>query len=285
MLSHTFVHIPGIGLKTEQRFWGSGILCWDDFSGNPQQRISRTSRDRIVDCLQESKRQLALKNPRYFSDLLPAGGLWRLFPEFRDSTAYLDIETTGLDEMGNQITTIALYDGKSIRCYVNGRNLDRFLDDIKAYDVIVTYNGKSFDAPFIEAYFDIGLDQAHIDLRWVLRSLGYTGGLKACETRLGIDRGVLAGMDGFFAVLLWHDFQRSGNEKALETLLAYNIQDVLSLEALMVIAYNLKIQTLPFQVESIPAPVLPEAPFKPDRATVSRIINEYRYAPVFSPPF
>ena len=277
MLSNTFIHIPGIGIKTEQRLWESGILAWDDFPGKPGRELCRTGQDRIIEYMQESKRQIALKNPRYFSDLLPAALHWRFFPEFRDSTVYLDIETTGLDSRGNDITTIALYDGKSIHYYVNGRNLDRFPYDIKKYDVIVTYNGKCFDIPFIEAYFGVELDQAHIDLRFVLKSLGYTGGLKGCETQLGIDRGDLAGMDGFFAVLLWHDFQRHGNEKALETLLAYNIQDVLNLEALMIISYNLKIETIPFQTESIPEPVLPEAPFKADRKTVQRIINENLY--------
>lgn len=43
---------------------------------------------------------------------------------------------------------------------------------------------------------------------------------------------------GFFAVLLWQEFQQTGNIKALETLLVYNIEDVVNLETLMVLAYN-----------------------------------------------
>jgi hypothetical protein len=34
----------------------------------------------------------------------------------------------------------------------------------------------------------------------------------------------LIDVDGFFAVLLWWDFKRNKNQKALETLLAYNIR-------------------------------------------------------------
>jgi len=52
-------------------------------------------------------------------------------------------------------------------------------------------------------FFGIELNQVHIDLRYVLRSLGYTGGLKGCEKQAGIDRGNLEGVDGYFAVLLW----------------------------------------------------------------------------------
>jgi len=58
------------------------------------------------------------QNPVYFSKLLPSNQCWRLFPEFRDSTVYLDIETTGLDRHFNEITTIALYDGQAIKTWM-----------------------------------------------------------------------------------------------------------------------------------------------------------------------
>ena len=116
---------------------------------------------------------------------MPANQSWRLFPEFRDSTAYLDIETTGLDRQFNKITTIAIYDGHKIKAYVNGQNLDNFIEDIQQYKVIVTYNGKSFDIPFIETFFNISLNHAQIDLRYVLYSLGFRGGLKGVERQFG----------------------------------------------------------------------------------------------------
>jgi uncharacterized protein len=108
---------------------------------------------------------------------------------------------------------------------------------IEKYKAIVTYNGKSFDVPFIESYFGITLNSAHIDLRYILSSLGYTDGLKRCEIQLGMDRGYLSEIDGYFAVLLWFEYRRNKNQKALETLLAYNIQDVLNLENLTVGSY------------------------------------------------
>ncbi len=271
MLKNTFLHIPGIGIKTEQRFWGSGIQRWSDLLNGPSVRLQQTKLDFINGYLQASKQHLDAGNPNYFSDLLPPAQHWRFFPEFRNAAVFLDIETTGLDSWGNEITTIALYDGQSIRWYVNGQNLGDFPIDIENYKVIISYNGKCFDVPCIERYFRIKLNHAHIDLRYVLGSLGYTGGLKACETQLGIDRGDLAGMDGFFAVLLWHDYQTRGNQKALETLLAYNIQDVLTLEPLMITAYNLKLETTPFYNNRLPVPTLPGIPFKVDQGTVENI--------------
>jgi len=271
MLKNTFIHVPGIGSKIEQRFWDSGIYTWNDFTQNRPMRLSQSKLDTVASYLEESKQNFQRRNPNYFSDLLPSNQHWRFFPEFRDSTVYLDIETTGLESRGNIITTIALYDGESIYYYINGQNLDEFPDDIRKYKVIVTYNGKTFDVPFIERYFGIKLDHAHIDLRYILGSLGYRGGLKSCETQLGINRGKLKDIDGFFAVLLWHNYQNTGNQKALETLLAYNIQDVLTLENLMMIAYNMKIKDTPFYKKQLPATVSPEIPFDVDMETVDRI--------------
>ena len=228
----------------------------------------------MLNGIEESKRHLANCNPSYFSQLLPANQCWRLFPEFRDSITYLDIETTGLDRYFNQITTIALYDGQAIKTYVQGQNLDDFVEDIQKYKVIISYNGKSFDAPFIEHYFNIRLDHAHIDLRYILYSLGFKGGLKGCERQLGMDRGDLKEIDGFFAVLLWDEYQRTGDQKVLDTLLAYNVQDTVTLENLMVTAYNRKLQQTPFYdkllIEESMAPV---NPYRVDLATVDKIKN------------
>jgi uncharacterized protein YprB with RNaseH-like and TPR domain len=218
MLQNTFIHIQGIGAITEQRLWESGVRDWDSIDGNLPIPVSPRRKYLLQNGIDESKRHLDDCKPAYFSQLLPANQCWRLFPEFRDSIAYLDIETTGLDRYFNKITTIALYDGQSIKTYVEGQNLDDFVEDIQRYKVIVSYNGKSFDAPFIEHYFNIRLDHAHIDLRYILYSLGFRGGLKGCERQLGVDRGDLKDIDGFFAVLLWDEYQRTGDQRALDTL-------------------------------------------------------------------
>ena len=275
MLKNTFLHIPGLGIKTEQRIWDSGICCWDDLLRGGYARISPKKRDIIARCIEESIEHLSSRNPTFFGDRLPSNQFWRIFPDFRESTAYLDIETTGLDSWGNEITTIALYDGKFVFTYVQGQNLDDFKKDVKRFKVLVTYNGRCFDAPFIESYLGIELDRVHIDLRYILRSLGYTGGLKGSEKKAGIDRGDLEGIDGYFAVLLWDDYRRNKNQKALETLLAYNIQDVVNLETLMVLSYNLKLKETPFLTShQLAFPSTPESPFKGDKETVERIRQE-----------
>ena len=141
--------------------------------------------------ISDSRKKLRLK-PSYFTEKLPVSQHWRIFPHFRPVTAYLDIETSGTGG-STYITTIALYDGEQIKTYIQGENLDEFPMDIMEYDVLVTYNGKAFDIPVIEKYFDITLKQAHIDLRFLLNALGFKGGLKRCEILLGLNRGDLQG--------------------------------------------------------------------------------------------
>ncbi|MEX0777871.1 MAG: ribonuclease H-like domain-containing protein [Phycisphaeraceae bacterium] len=275
MLKQSFCHLPGVGQRSEHALWASGIDSWSALADPAAIKLAPRRRDTLKRQIDESAHHLDAGHAGYFGNALPSDQVWRLFPEFRDSIAYLDIETTGLSGMSDQITTIALYDGRQVRHYVNGQNLDDFPRDVQDYKVIVSYNGKCFDVPFMRCYFGIQLDQAHIDLRYVLKSLGYRGGLKGCERQLGMSRGELDGVDGFFAVLLWHEYQRHGDVRALETLLAYNIQDVLNLETLMVKAYNAKLNDTPFGGRlTLPAPPVMSNPFQADAATIARLTGQ-----------
>ncbi len=223
--------------------------------------------------MRESISNHASCNPSYFAEKLPTNQHWRLYQDFREVCAFLDIETTGL--YSGEITTIALYDGQTIRYYVNGENLDSFPADVMDYRLLVTYNGKCFDIPFIERYFGIRLPHAHIDLRYPLRSLGLQGGLKGCERQLGIDRPGLEDVDGFVAVLLWEEYRKRKNHKALETLLAYNIQDAIALHPLIVHTHNEKVRGTPFfSTDASAIPAFPTSPFKPDPDTVDRIRSQ-----------
>jgi len=109
-------------------------------------------------------------------------------------------------------------------------------------------------------------------LQYVLYSLGFRGGLKGVERQLGTDRGDLRDVDGFFAVLLWDEYQKSGNQKALDTLLSYNVQDTVTLENLMVTTYNMKLRDTPFYDNLlIEDSITPSNPFRADLATIDRI--------------
>jgi uncharacterized protein YprB with RNaseH-like and TPR domain len=285
MLRHTFCHIPGVGEKTERSLWGAGVTSWAS-ALEPRPDLPPLARVLPEPHLRESLRHYEARDPAWFGGGLPARQSWRLFHDFRDSCAYLDIETTGMPGFGH-ITTIALYDGRTIRTYIHGDNLGDFARDVQDYRLLVTYNGKSFDVPFIERGLGVRLGQAHVDLRHVLRALGLKGGLKSCERQLGMTRPGMEEVDGFVAVLLWHEYRRTNDRRALESLLAYNIQDAVNLETLMVHAHNSKLADLaelPFAADYLlPVPTAPANPYQVDEATVQRVLRDYPLPRPFVP--
>jgi uncharacterized protein YprB with RNaseH-like and TPR domain len=239
MVKRTFVHLPGVGLKNEAKFWRQGVTTWEDFLN--VKRINGLGSERLAwlkGILEESLRQL--HRPEYFASCLPTGELWRLFHHFRARTAYLDIETTGSSWWEQAVTVVGMYDGHTMRQFVLGHNLMEFPEALADVDVLVTFNGTQFDLPVLKAYFpDLILPPLHLDLRFILARLGYRGGLKRIEPLFGIHRAPeVAGLNGFDAVLLWDRFQR-GDLTARKLLLQYNAEDVLNLETLMEQAFAL----------------------------------------------
>ncbi len=238
MLTSCFLHLPGIGKTWQARLHEAGIDNWAKAAEACREcslPLPVKQRGLFASALAESEERLAAGDARWFSERLKGAEAWRLYPHFSHSAAYVDIETTGLGGPSDHITSIALYDGESVRCYVYGRNLEDFARDIRPYSLLVTWNGRCFDVPFIRRALSAPMEMAHLDLLPVFRAIGLKGGLKAVESKLGLTRQGLngaEGVDGWTAVLLWQEFRRSGDERALETLLAYNVEDVLSLEYL-----------------------------------------------------
>ncbi len=274
MLKSTFQHIHGIGDKTEKKIWAAGLTNWETFLEAPQEApLAQWQRDLACRELEQSLQFLERHDAQYFNHKLAPPLQWRLYPEFGQRVGYLDIETTGTTPEECAITVIGVYDGHHPRVYVQGQNLSTFVDEIGGYTLLVTYNGKSFDLPFIRREMGLALNHAHIDLRYPLAALGYKGGLKKIERALGLEReGPLALLDGWCAVLLWQYYQH-GDAGALETLLRYNLEDVVHLPALLAQVYNTQVQRLPFFMPGITFPPPPEIQFGFDAAAIQRVLE------------
>ena len=246
MLTHTFCHLPGIGLSKERALWTQGILTWEDFLQSKPRGISDKRYQVLAQELTSSAEHRVAQDAAFFAQALPKSEQWRLFATFRDSLGYVDIETTGGMNGLDHITTVAVFDRREVHTFVHGTNLEETADLLAQTQVVITYNGACFDLPYLHRELDIPAPPAHIDLRFLLAGLGLKGGLKGCERQLGLSRGELDGFDGYLAVLLWHGYQRSGDERYIETLLRYNSEDVINLDVLMSEAWNRKVKQLPF---------------------------------------
>lgn len=281
MLQHTFLHIQGIGEKTEKRLWREGITHWLTFLEAPHAvPLPPWQCDAIRAELERSLRALERRDAGYFTARLAPPHRWRLYPEFGQRVAYLDIETSGGTADTASITVIGLYDGAQPRVYVRGETLARFAEEIQDFTLLVTYNGTLFDLPCLRRELAVPLPQAHIDLRYPLAALGYRGGLKRIERSLGLAReGAVGLLDGRCAVLLW-DYHTRGQPGALTTLLRYNLEDVIRLPTLLAVVYNTHAQSFPFSLPPIAPLPAPTIPFGYDEGLIYRILAEtVRWSP------
>lgn len=235
MLRNSFLFLDRIGERTEQALWENGITNWDTYRQEDDiPQVGAERKQEHDQFLHKAEKNLEKGNGAFFDHTVPQSEQWRLYNEFQGSIAYLDIETTGLDQRRNDITTISIYDGDDTHTLVNGQDLteQNLAKELKRHSLLVTFNGKRFDVPFIKEHFDIRFDMPHIDLMYACKKLGLTGGLKAIENEIGLDRDEVDDIDGKEAIRLWNQYQR-GDEQALETLITYNQKDVINLQPLM----------------------------------------------------
>lgn len=224
--------------------WTQGCLTWDDYLAGGYS--CGTATKTALKHLEASRSALQFGEHQYFAKRLKARNAWRAFPSFRHSCAYLDIETNG-GQREEDITVVGIWDGQTFQPLVHGEDLGNFPDVISRYSMIVTFFGTGFDIPVLQKAFRmLRFDQIHLDLCPALRSLGVTGGLKRIEKDFGIERDPeIDGLNGYDAVKLWRRYQMRRDDRAMETLLAYNRADCVNMERIAEIAYErLRHQTL-----------------------------------------
>ena len=145
------------------------------------------------------------------------------------SKAYLDVETS----FQNKLTIVGMYrpDRQAFLQLVgSGISAASILEFLEGSKTISTYNGRRFDLPMIERNLGLNLSRefAIQDLMYDCWRRNLYGGLKAVEELLGIPR-TIYGRDDDDPRLLWVRHRKYGDPEALETLLAYNREDVLNL--------------------------------------------------------
>jgi len=244
MIESSFCFLAGVGTKTERQFWRQGLLTWVDFLSRPSVDRIRPARKAGYDAeVARALEHYGAGDSRYFGVRLPPREHWRLFEWLRARAAYLDIET---DSFG-RITVVGLYGHGRMTSFVRGESLDnrRLPEALRQYDLLVTFNGTTFDLPMLLAHYpDLPLDHAHVDLCLLGRRLGYNGGLKAIERQLGIGRMEgLDGMSGDDAVRCWNRWRHRRDLEARALLLHYNEADCVNLEPLADAFYRLMVQS------------------------------------------
>lgn len=234
MITNTFSLLKGIGPGIEKKLWRSGILTWEDFLSAPRIGFISPRRKALYDDgLEEASNRLEAGDAAYFGSRLKRADHWRLFETFSEDAVCLDIESNGLPASGGGIpTVVGLYGKEGFTALTRGKDLSAgaLRERLLGKKCLVTFFGSVFDVPFLEATLPgFRLDMPHFDLCFASRSLGYKGGLKKLEPKMGITRAEeTEGLDGYDAVLLWRRAER-GDKRAMELLVKYNMEDTVNL--------------------------------------------------------
>ncbi|GAD53050.1 hypothetical protein MBEHAL_1810 [Halarchaeum acidiphilum MH1-52-1] len=230
-VENSFIAADGVGERTERSLWADGIRHWDDF--DPDHLGEKTGRA-VSTYIADARERLAAGDADFFAETLPSGELWRAYENFAENACFFDIETTGLDAATNDVTTVSFHRGGETTTLVRGHDLTAasLRAELDAADLLVSFNGKRFDAPFLASSFDLDVTTPHLDLMYPCRRLDLTGGLKAIEGELDVGRSGVEDVDGREAVRLWRRYERENDEAALDRLVEYNRYDAENLRTL-----------------------------------------------------
>lgn len=247
MIESTFRLAPGIGPFLEGKLWAAGIRTWDELPAPPAVAISPRVDGRLREAIDRARASLAAGDAETLADMIPRNERWRLYGAFGSEAAFLDVETDG-----DALVAIGFLDRRGPRLLLAGRDLDLFPEAARAWKLLVTFNGLSFDVPVLRrAFRGWRPPRAHVDLCRLWRRLGHAGGLKLLEAETGIGRPPhLAGLDGRDAIRLWRAHQ-DGDAKALRLLADYNLHDAVNLRTLMDLGYNRMIERLRLPVPTV----------------------------------
>lgn len=228
LLPETFVHIAGIGLRTECRLWRAGVSSWEALADT-----TFAFRPGVGAALERSRTALEKADLDFFFASLPPTQRWRTFADFGSRFLSVDIETTGMS-VYDQVTVIGTEIDGEYRAFVHGSNLDEAADLLASADGLITFNGALFDLPFLARTFPgLKLPPVHVDLRFLARRAGLAGSLKTVETLAELRRAKDIGdISGYEATVLWSEFEYEGRARSLERLVRYNAADTLVLRPL-----------------------------------------------------
>jgi uncharacterized protein YprB with RNaseH-like and TPR domain len=211
MLKSTFLHLQGVGKKTERALWQKGITTWDEYRCLVGKQLS------IFDTAESDH-----------------ADYYRIALTYPDETIFLDIETTGLSLYYDQLTIVGWSVGKEYGVYINGQEDTLLRTALENAKVIVTFNGTMFDLKFLHKTFkELYIPLVHLDLRFFSKRVGLAGGQKKIEKEIGFTRADnLIEMFGESAPILWHQYRR-GDNKALKKLIEYNHADVEGMKCIL----------------------------------------------------
>lgn len=247
-INHNLKLLPKIGLKTEQNLKNKGFTTIESLQNHDKHcdnatkfmnRIDDMSFRQIVDLLDENRYSRKCRD-----NLLKCISLTDA-----ENFKFMDIETKGLSNVPVILIGVAEIRGSKIvvsqyflRDYTEEPNImEAYLSHIDDDSVHVTFNGKSFDVPFIKnrcSYLGIesDIDLPHLDLMYFAKSL-WKDNLPNCQLQT-IEREIFGikregDVPGQYIPGYYDTYLREGNIGPVVPIIEHNCQDIISLASFL----------------------------------------------------
>lgn len=229
LLRRSFQHLPGIGAAKEAKLRSEGLQDWNDLlaASTGQLDLFGKHGSELGCAVVASEEALAKADVEFFKERLPRREYYRIAASFPSRCVFLDIESTGLSTYYDQVTLVGWSSGSRYEVLIDPTETIQLERDLNALPILITFNGTLFDLPFLANRFNTDWSGVtHVDLRYLARRAGLTGGQKKIEAAIGLEReNRLNGVSGAEAVGLWFDY-KGGDLSALRKLVSYNHADI-----------------------------------------------------------
>ena len=236
LLRRSFQHLPGISAAKEAKLRSEGLQDWNDLLLRTTAQLDLFGKrgSELSSAVEASEEAFAKRDVEFFKERLPRREFYRIAASFPERCVFLDIESTGLSKYYDQVTLLGWSLGSRYEVLIDPTETSQLERDLSAQPVVITFNGTLFDLPFLTNRFNTDWSGAtHVDLRYLAKRVGLTGGQKKIEVTIGFAREApLEGISGAEAVGLWFDY-KEGDLSALRKLIRYNHADIEGMKFLL----------------------------------------------------
>lgn len=247
-LNHNLKLLPKIGIKTEQNLKDKGYTTIESLKNHDRYCDAASKFIEDMDGLSFCEIVDILDSNRY-SKKCRDNVLKSISLTDRKNFKFMDIETLGLSNVPIILIGVAEIKKDKIissqyflrDVYEEGAIIEAYLSHLDEESVHVTFNGKSFDVPFIKNRcrynrLDADLDLPHLDLMYFAKNL-WREQLPNCQLQtierelFGIERE--GDVPGQYIPNYYNTYLSEGNIGPIVPIIEHNRQDIVSLASFL----------------------------------------------------